>query len=349
MVSVNRPLAAPDGVGEPKYRLFPADSPLKSVMEWLLEPSQPAVRYLAMRDLLEGTSRGDLEEARRAVPSKGWVAAILSRQKPGGHWVRGDRLYRPKYTSTNWMLLTLSDLGVTREDPRIAESCSLWMDKFSKKDGGFNTEGARKSEHCLTCNPARALIKFGYADDPRVGSAFDWLVRTQQKNGGWHCWAFSGTIDSWEGLSAFAVYPRQKWTKKMKESVERGCEFYLSRELHRQGAHYDPWYRFHFPYHYYYDLLVGLDVITELGHVEDGRLDFAVAFLKKKRKKDGRWNLDAVHPDYLNGGKWPDWFPKYKDRYEPFALEKPRQPSKMITLRALRVLKRLGEFDASSG
>jgi hypothetical protein len=299
-----------------------------------------------MRDLVDGTARTDLEEARKAIASVGWVADILSAQKPDGYWVDGDRLYTPKYTATNWMLLTLSDLGVTRSDPRIAKACSLWMDRFSKGDGGFNTEGAKKSEHCLTGNTARALIKFGYIDEPRVRSALDWLVRTQMENGGWHCWASNGTIDSWEGLSAFAVYPRPRWTRSMKASVERGCEFYLARELSKQGAHYDPWFRFHFPYHYYYDLLVGLDFITALGYADDKRLGLAVSHLKKKRRKDGRWNLDAVHPDYMNKGKWPLWWKKYESRYRPFALEEVGHPSKMITVRALTVMKRIGEFDA---
>lgn len=317
---------------------------LKKVVDWLLEPSQPAVRYLTMRDLLDGTSRGDLAEARRAITKRGWVTDILSAQKPGGYWVDGEKLYRPKYISTNWMLLTLSDLGVSRSDPGIEKACSLWMDRFFKADGGFNADGAtKKSEHCLTGNTARALVKFGYADEPRVRSAFEWLVRTQLKNGGWHCWAFSGTIDAWEGLSAFAVYPRQKWTRSMKNAVERGCEFYLGRELCKQGASYEPWFRFHFPYHYYYDLLVGLDFLTALGHIDDKRLGLAVSHLKKKRRKDGRWNLDAVHPDVDNNGKFPRWWEEYKGRFHPFALEEVGRPSKMITLRALTVLKRLGE------
>ena len=313
-----------------------------SVTDWLLDPSQPAVRYLAIRDLQEGSRDASLEEAKLVIASRGWVADILAEQKPGGYWVDKEKLYRPKYISTNWMLLTLSDLGVTKDDPRVAEACSLWMDRFFKPDGGFNVDGAsKKSEHCLTGNTARALVKFGYVDEPRVRSAFEWLVRTQKDNGGWHCWGNSGTIDAWEGLSAFAVYPRQKWTRSMKSAVERGCEFYLAREMCKQGARYDPWFRFHFPYHYYYDLLVGLDFITSLGYGHDKRLGLAVSHLKKKMRKDGRWNLDAVHPDLKNAGKWPRWWDQYKGRFRPFALEKVGRPSKMITLRALTVLKRL--------
>jgi len=315
---------------------------MTKVMEWLTEPDQPAVRYLAMRDLLEVTG-GDLDRARRAIPSRGWVKQIYQERLPGGYWVGRQNLYRPKYFSTNWMMLTLSDLGLTRESPWAAESAEMWRDTYARADGGFDNPGAKKSELCLVGNTARALVKFGYADDPKVERAFRWLVRNQKPNGGWHCWGKNGVIDGWEGMSAFSVYPRQKWTRGMKEAVDRGLEFYLERKLLHQGGRYDPWYRLHFPYHYYYDVLVGLEFVTALGRGEDLRLAEAISVLKKKRRRDGRWLMDAVHPDYLNEGKLPRWWMKYKDRLKPFSLETAGEPSKLITLRALRVLKRLGE------
>ena len=311
-------------------------------MEWLTEADQPSVRYLAMRDLLEA-SRGDLREAQRAIPSRGWVKQIFQKRLPGGYWVDADDLYRPKYLSTNWMLLTLSDLGVTRELPWLAESAEMWRDRYARPDGGFDSPGAKKSELCLVGNTARALVNFGYADDAKVERAFRWLVRNQKPNGGWHCWGKNGVIDGWEGMSAFAVYPRQKWTRSMKEAVVKGLEFYLERHLLHQGRRYDPWHRLHFPYHYYYDVMVGLEFVTSLGRGDDPRAAEAIRLLKEKRRQDGRWMMDAVHPDYLNAGKLPGWFLKDRDRLRPFSLEAVGEPSKMMTLRALRVLKRLGE------
>ena len=307
-----------------------------------------------MKDLLEGTSRRDLEAARQAVASGGWAADVLSKQEAGGYWVDGDDLYRPKYLATNWMLLILSDLGLTKDDPRIDKACRLWMKRFSARDGGFEASKKGEARHghlCITGNTTRALVKFGYEDHPRVRRAFEWFVRNQAELGGWSCWNFGSrpkgrNLDSWEPLSAFAVYPRQKWTRGMKAAVERGCEYYLSRELCRQGESYAPWLRFHFPCHYYYDVLVGLDFITALGYVDERRLGLAVSHLKKKRRKNGQWNLDAVHPDLDNDGKWPKWWEQYRDRFHPFALEEVGRPSKMITLRALTVLKRIGEFES---
>ena len=128
----------------------------------------------------------------------------------------------------------------------------------------------------------------------------------------------------------------------MHRVVEKGAEFFLERELHVQGGHYEPWYRFHYPVHYYYDLLVGLELMTALGYGGDGRLKHAAGVLKKKRRTDGRWNLDAVHPDVE--GPIAEWFMKHpKKTPTPFAIERVGEPSKMITLRALAVMKGLDE------
>ena len=315
-------------------------------MKWLLEPSQPSVRYLALRDLVDGASRGDVEEARREVAKSGWEAEMLSRQRPDGSWLESENnLYTPKYVSTNWMLLTLSDLGVTRDNPQVAKSCSLWMETYARADGGFDTPGAKSSEHCLTGTTARGLIKFGYSDDPRIRGALEQLVGEQKEDGGWHCFqSKTGTIDAWEGMSAFAAYPRQKWTRGMKAAVERGAEFFLERRLCKQGSRYEPWFRFHFPYHYYYDILLGLEFMTALGYGDDSRLRPAISRLRRKRREDGRWDLDAVHHDFYDE-RWPRWRSKYEKYYAPFTLERAGNSSKMITLRAMTLLKRLGELD----
>ncbi len=222
------------------------------------------------------------------------------------------------------------------------------MRKSPLKGGGVGGMSAGHGHHCYTGNMTRALIKFGYGDDRRVRKALDWLVLTAHPKGGWTCWNYHDapaqgrTLDSWEGLSAFAVYPRSMWSKSMTEAVEKGAEFFLAKELHNQGARYEPWYRYHWPMHYYYDILVGLDVVTTLGYEDDRRLGFALDHLKKKRRKDGRWNLDAVQPDMDEKAKaWYAEHPGHEPK--PLAFETPGKPSKMITLRARTVLSRVGE------
>ncbi|MCI4369478.1 MAG: terpene cyclase/mutase family protein [Thermoplasmata archaeon] len=314
---------------------------ISPVLRWLLEPQQPPVRYFALRDLMgRSESNPEVRKARAGIPRVGWAADILAKRRSDGSWEDGTRLYRPKYLSTHWMLLVLSDLGLTRKHPAIRESCELWIERFAKPDGGFGLDGGSRSHLCLVGNTARALIRFGYSEHPAVIRAMEWLVKNADPKGGWSCFGAGRNLDSWEGLSAFAVYPRRRWTPKMEECVSKGAEFFLSRELQHQGARYAPWYRTHYPVHYYYDLLVGLDVLTSLGYSRDPRVSPALAWMRGKRRADGRWDLDAAHPDLLGGAA--DWYRTHPtQRPVPFQLEAPGRASKWITLKALVVEERV--------
>lgn len=323
----------------------------RAVLGWLLEPEQPSIRYLTLTQLL-GRSAGDpeVQEARARIPRAGWVADMLAKRDPGGWWVRNGAPMYPKYQSINWNLLAMSDLGVSRSVPEVAASCELWMAKTPLKNGGVGAMGNQGIGHlCFTGNMARALVHLGYLDDQRIRRTFEWLAQTAHPQGGWSCWNFtdrpskSRNLDSWEGLAAFAAYPRPKWSPKMKTCVDQTAEFYLEHQLHAQGDRYPPWYRFHWPTHFYYDVLVGLEMLTDLGYADDPRLEFGLKLLKRKRRKDGRWNLDAVHPDWVarDGTTSSRWFVEHPEKREsPLTFERAGAPSKMITLRALRVLQR---------
>ena len=317
-------------------------SPVKPdrATQWLLGEDQPSVRYAALKELLgKSDEDSDVIETKEQITERGWARDILARQEEGGWWASKERAYGPKYLSTNWMILVLSDLGLTKEDKRIAKAVKWWIERMSTADGGFAPDGTKKGHLCSTGNAARALVKLGYVDHPKTRRAFEWMVKNAAPLGGWSCFGSGRNLDSWEPMSAFAVYPRQKWTRGMKEAVEKGAEFFLERELHKQGDHYEPWYRFHYPNHYFYDQLVGLDFMTALGYGKDARLKNALDLLARKRRPDGRWNLDAVHPDVEGGMAEFYHHPKY--RPTPFALEEAEKPSKMVTLRAKTVLSRV--------
>jgi len=316
-------------------------------VSWLLEPGQPTVRYLTLTRLLgRPSSDPDVREARAAIPKDRWVRQVLSRRDPGGWWAHPRNKLEPRFTGTHWNLLALADLGATRAIPEVESSSEFWMSNSPLKGGGIGALGKGKGHHCYTANMARALIRFGFEDDPRVRKTMEWLVETAHPKGGWTCRfskegpAESRSLDAWEGLAAFAEYPRSKWTPAMQACVDRTAEYYLERELHRQGEPYEPWYRFHWPTHYYYDILVGLDCLMAVGHSDDPRLRFGIDLLRKRRRSDGRWNLDADQPD-------PDpesarWYAQHPEkRPTPLSFERAGQPSKMVTLRALTVLSRV--------
>ncbi len=108
----------------------------KGALGWLLEDNQPSIKYLALTKLLDRSEDDpEVQSTKEMIPATGWAADILAKQQPGGWWEDKERFYTPKYLSTNWMLLILFDLGSTRNDPRIASACDLWILHFSKKDG----------------------------------------------------------------------------------------------------------------------------------------------------------------------------------------------------------------------
>ncbi len=81
-------------------------------------------------------------------------------------------------------------------------------------------------------------------------------------------------------------------SRRITKSIERGAEFFLNRKLFREGVRiYPPWFRFQYPVHYYYDLLVGLEVLSSLGYGKDPRMKFALELLQKKKRADGYLEL----------------------------------------------------------
>ncbi|HZK05114.1 MAG TPA: hypothetical protein VFC82_04610 [Actinomycetaceae bacterium] len=328
-----------------------------STVRWLLEDDNPSVRYFTLRDLLGRTDDdGDVEEARHAIMLRGAVPLLLGRQREAGYLAEYRRFYTAKYAGLVWSLIVLAELGAQRND-QIAEQCEyLFANAQELRDGGFamntaaRTGGGRITEviPCLTGNLVWALIRFGYIDDPRLLQAVDWLTTYMRFNDGVEtepqvqpydryeiCWGahtcFMGVVKALKGLGEI---PAPRRTDAVEETIRRSVEFLLIHHVHKRSHDLEKvskpgWKRFSFPLMYQTDVLEILDLLTGLG-IADARMDEAVSLVRSKQGTDGRWRMDNTYTtDKL---------------LIPF--EAKGEPSKWITLRALRVLQRYAPVSA---
>jgi hypothetical protein len=304
------------------------------VIDWLLE-GDPAIRWQVMRDL-QDRPRKDWEPERAKVASEGWGAALLAEQAPDGSW--GGGLYGPKWTSTFYTLFQLTAFGLPRGNPQASAAATLLFEKGLCADGGLRLWGnhlvrpsrqGRLGEICETGMGLSMLANYL----PRPGDAqpvAECLLAAQTPDGGWNCQrssnhgSFHTSISVLEGMRERSA--STGGSPRIEEAADRGREFFLNHQMyrsHRTGEVVkDAMTRFTFPYHWYFDVLRGLDYFQSVDAARDERLADAIKLLESRRQADGRWPMQNRHH-----GK------------EYFVLEPNGEPSRWNTLRALRVLR----------
>lgn len=301
------------------------------LIDWLLA-GDVAIQYQARRDLLD-KERPDLR-ARIAV--EGWGAQLLAARRPDGHWGRG--FYQPKWTSTHYTLLDLKNLGIAPDHPQIRASIDQILAQYKEADGGINPAKAiKKGEVCVSGMVLNYAAYFGMPA-ARLASIVDFLIGAQMPDGGFNCEfnrrgavhsSLHSTISVLEGIGEYLANGYTYRAAELEVIARQAREFLLQHRLFRSdrtGAIINPGFLLlSYPSRWYYDILRGLDYFRGVGAAYDPRMQDALDVLRQKRRKDGAWPLQANHPGQVH-----------------FDMETPGQPSRWNTLRALRVLRRLG-------
>jgi len=322
----------------------------KETMAWLLDPVEPGVRALALIHL-EGRNP-DVQEVRSAQADslvRGSIANVLNGLVLPSDHGSYENLFLPRYGAPYHRLIALADMDAPGRDQRIRNLMGRILNAFTKPDGGF---GRSEGHVCVTGNIVRTARHFGRGEDPRVKRGVEWLLAHQRSDGGWNCFPDddpNSTVDSWEPLAALGSIPETQQSRDIRRAIDRGVEFLLEQHLGIDKG-YEPWRRIHFPRHYYYDFLLGLELVTSLGDPHDPRLNPTIELLLSKKSADDRWSLDDTHPDVD-----PEGDPPYKPIYAEMMKNKPMNkleveppglPSKWATLVAMRILQSAGRTDA---
>jgi hypothetical protein len=322
-------------------------------LDWLLDGQEPAVRHLAMRDLLDrATDDPDVVAVRDAAMRSDPIRAILAAEDPAGWWVGPGSGYLPKYRATHWQLVFLDQLGADGCHPRIRTACQYALDHCQTSAGGFGSQAGpdrvpppSSAIHCLNGNLMRALIGFGWLGDERVSRAIDWqaaaitgegdmrFYRTSVTGPGFRCGANEGLPCAWgatKAVLALARIPVGQRPPHVTAALAAGVDFLLSRDPSQADypmgyGNTKPnasWFRLGFPSGYVTDVLQVLEALCEAGAAGDGRLGPAIAWLLGQQVAPGRWANR-----YAYEGKMI------------VDIDAPGRPSRWVTLRAGRVLK----------
>jgi hypothetical protein len=314
-----------------------------AVTEWLLDPerSDPSIRWQVMRDLLDAPSEAWQAE-RAKVETEGFGARLLSYADEDGQWAGGahfpsdyvwggDEPGQP-WTSTSHSLSLLREFGFDPSSQRAQRMVDLiGANTRWEHDGQPYWEG--EVEPCINGIAVANGTYFGVDMSPVV----DRLVDERMDDGGWNCDAergstrssFDTTINVLEGL---LEHERATGgTPGSREARRSGEEYLLERSLFRRRSTGEPaderYLDLVHPDRWHHSVLRGLDhfraAATLTGTVPDPRLGEAIDLLRSRRSEDGTWPLDRDP----GGRRWFD-----VDDGEG-------QPSRWVTLRALRVLR----------
>jgi hypothetical protein len=327
-------------------------------LPWLLEndPENPGVRYFALRELLDKSPDDpEVVEARQAVMSTGPVPVILNAQEPEGYWVKPGPGYFPQYRATVWAVTMLAQLGADGRDERVRRGCQYVLEHAIDKNGAFSMSAIpSQAILCLNGHLLAALLDLGWSRDDRVERALEWLARMVTGEGvapneekgtplrylksatcgpGFRCGYNAKKPCAWGAVNvmdAFSKLPTKARTPLIQRAIDVGLEFLLSKDPavadYPMGSGSKPsgnWFKFGFPLFWVTDVLHNLTVLTSFGYGSDPRLSRAVDLMLRKQDERGRWKMEYSY----NGKTLVD-------------IEKKGQPSKWVTLRALRLLER---------
>jgi len=326
-------------------------------LPWLLDETAPAVRHLALRQLLDRPpDHPEVAAARAAAMRDHPIATILAAQDPAGWWGRPGAGYGPKYASTVWSLAFLDQLGADGTDPRIRTACAYFVDHAQTTSGGFGAVFSGEARpapstviHCLNGNALRALIGFGWLDDERVRRSIDFqaaaitgegeirFYKSSMPGPGFRCGANEGQPCAWgatKAVLALARIPAGHRPPHVQRALDAGRDFLLSRDP--ATADYpmgygntkpnSSWFKLGFPSGYVTDVLQVLEALAEAGAAGDPRLRPALDWLLAQQDDRGRW----VNRYAYEGKMVTD-------------IDAPGQPSRWVTLRACRVLKAVAD------
>lgn len=276
-----------------------------NVMDWLLEPENPSVRYRTLVELLDMGGTGEDLDAKQAISESAPVKMLFKTMHPDGYWLQknpqtgrslGDGVEYGSFATTHFCLSYLAELGMDRSHPFVAKAAERYL-SLQLEDGDW-----LRHFSCLYAYNIRTFIKLGYRGDERVQKAVDLMLNTKRLDGGYLCDMHekpnkkppkSCIRGSVKALLAFAELPEYQEHERCRQLAD----YFLNRNgIYRSKDHTrfvnDDIKRNSFPIIWRTNVWEVLYALSKMGFGRDERLKDAWEVLDSKQDSEGRYILD---------------------------------------------------------
>jgi hypothetical protein len=292
-------------------------------LAWLLDPGTPSIRYWTLVDILEQPAgSSEVQETRAAILDQPFVKELFALQHPEGYW--GDDETKPHTAQGAVTVLTLLHSFGVPPDRRTSAGCDSLLRNSQHASGGLSMTKTIRSGifPCTTGEHLPFLLYFGFGDDPRVRAAFIFVIDEMSAEDALDCGRYQHQDCLWGAIAALnglAVLPTDMRTGGSQRVVTRLANVLLDASYDFDGEH-KRWLTFGVPRTW--DLLSALKALSAHGYANDARFQPLLERVLARQDEQGRWYCGSV------SRTWP--------------IEKRNQPSKWVTLDAIRVLKQVG-------
>ncbi len=300
-------------MGETKISWIP-----ENVLDWLLEPSNPSIRYRTLTEL-QGYSQTHSEVQQSFNEILNWkpLLIIKNAMHPEGFWqvkvdkgkIVGNGTEYRTFNTTHWVLAYLAEYGLTRNETFIEIAANRYLD-LQKADGDF-----WRHLSCLYGLNLHTFAKLGFESDPRIMKTFELVLASGRQDNGYLCDLHAGKKrkgqpvkscyrGSQKVLFGLAEYP-STWNHP---NVKKLVEYFLNRQVLFKTTNPDEIVvknagALVFPFTYREGMIESLYPLLKMGYGNHPNFAKAWALFESKRMPEKRFPLEWTPVNkYLNPG-----------------------------------------------
>ena len=322
---------------------------------WLLEESDPSIRYLTLRDVMQ---KENIEDEQKKILNSREITTL--QKHGGGSFLGNKKSFDIYYKGTMWCFSEAVERGLDKKTGFVENAADFIVEKCQVGSGGFKLNWKSDIEvSCRTGDMIRYLIMAGFKGD-NVDRGIKWIINNQRHDGGWlHC-PISNVSDSiklmlfnkpgcgldreknrdvkscfYATIACSMALVHYKKINDYSENIKKASEFFLKSRMYLNSKNQlikskKFWNRdftlLGYPVLSQYDILYGLIFISRAGYINDKRTMEAFNKIIEKQNSDGTWNLENAQTGMMFG-----------DNHRGLINKR----NKWVTLNVLRLLKYL--------